>query len=357
MARLGILGLPNTGKTTVFNALTGLEAPVAAHPFSTVEPNQGVALVPDEVLVRAADVEKSKKTVHATLELLDLPAMARAGSSRGLASQFLARLREMEALLVVLRAFDDPAVPHDESGLDPVSQAEELLLELALADAEVFERRLERLAKEATGDSSKRPAAAAFARAVELLAAGSALRTEEWSEEALRAFRDSAPLTLKPAVWVVNVGEDQSLDPTAAVVDVVPPGDTVVAISARLEEEAAHLDPADRTELFEGLGLGEGALVKVVRAAHDALGLISFYTLGPKEAHAWTVRRGALAPEAAGKIHTDLQRGFIRAEVATIEEVIEAGGWDAAKRANKVRVEGKDYCVAEGDVIVVRFSI
>ncbi len=357
MARLGILGLPNTGKTTVFNALTGLDAPVAAHPFSTTEPNLGVAHVPDEVLDRAAGVEGSKKTVHATLELLDLPAMARVGSSRGMAGQFLGRLREMEALLVVLRAFDDAGIPHEESGLDPVAQAEELLLELAVADSDVFERRLERLAKEATGDPSKRPAAAAFARGVELLSAGVALRSERWGEDELRAFRDSAPLTLKPAVWLVNVSEGATSDAVESVGAVVPAGDTVVAVSARLEEEAARLDAADRAELFEGFGLGEGALVRVVRAAYEALGLISFYTLGPKEAHAWTVRRGALAPEAAGKIHTDLQRGFIRAEVSPIADVISAGGWDAAKKANLVRVEGREYVVTEGDVIVVRFSI
>lgn len=357
MAKLGILGLPNTGKTTVFNALTRLSAPTAAHPFSTLEPNVGVAPVPDQLLEAAAEVEASKKIVHATLELLDLPAMARASSGRGLAAQFLGRLREMEGLIVVLRAFDDPAVPHEESGLSPSDQAEELLLELAVADADVFERRLERIAKEATADASKRPAAEALTRAVHLLSSGAALRSQQWDEEALKVFRDSAPLTLKPAVWVVNVGEDDSEGHVDEVRAVVPPGDTVVAISARLEEEGALLDPEDRGELFEALGLGEGALVKVVKAAYDALGLISFYTVGPKESHAWTVRRGATAPEAAGKIHTDLQRGFIRAEVASMEAVIASGGWDQAKRENRVRIEGKDYLVGEGDVIVVRFSV
>lgn len=359
MARLGIFGLPNAGKTTLFNALTGLAAPTAPHPFSTLEPHMGVARVPDALLDEAARVERSAKTVHATLELLDLPAMAKPGHGGGLGGHFLGRLREMDGLIGVLRAFEDPAVPDDESGTDPAAQAEELLLELALADAEAFERRKERMVKEASADPSKRPAAEAVVRAAEVLSAGTQLRTVEWSEEAERAFRDSAPLTAKPAVWVVNVGEDDP-DPGAkveAVTAVVPAADTVVALSARLEEEGSRLAPDERVELFSALGLGEGALATIVRASYRSLGLISFYTIGPKESHAWTVRRGAAATEAAGKIHSDLERGFIRAEVGRLSDVVAAGGWDAAKKANLVKVEGKDYRMSDGDVIVVRFSV
>jgi len=357
VARLAIIGLPNVGKTALFNALTGLEAPTAAHPFSTTEPSVGVAKVPDDRLDRAAEVEKSAKVVHATLDLLDLPAMAPGTSTFG--AQHLGRLREMEALAVVLRAFEDDAVPDAESGIDPVIQAEALLLELVLADAEVYERRSQKAAKEATADAGKRPVAAALAKGAELLAAGRPLREGSWEEAELAAFRDLAPLTLKPCVWVVNAGEDatDSGDLRKAVETVVPAGDVVVVLSAALEEEASRLDPADRLELYEGLGLGEGALARMVQATYRALGLISFFTVGPKEAHAWTVRDGASAREAAGKIHTDLERGFIRAEVAPIETVIDAGGWDAAKAAGSVRLEGKDYTVAEGDVIVVRFSV
>jgi ribosome-binding ATPase YchF (GTP1/OBG family) len=265
----------------------------------------------------------------------------------------------MEALAVVLPAFESDAVPDTESGIDPVEQAESLLLELALADAEVFDRKRERSAKEASADPSKKMEAAAIATAADLLAEGVALRSRQWSDQELTAFRDLAPITLKPAVWVVNVGEDAA-DPAAlgdAVRAVVPAGDTVVTLSAELEEEGARLAPADRAELFEGLGLGEGALTTMVRATYDALGLLSFYTLGPKEAHAWTVRRGASAREAAGKIHSDLERGFIRAEVAPITEVIAAGGWDDAKASGLVRLEGKDYEVVEGDVLLIRFSV
>ena len=358
VARVGIFGLPNVGKTTLFNALTGLAAPTAAHPYSTTEPNIGVAKVLDDRLDRAADVEHSAKIVRATLDLLDLPAMA-GPAGGGFGGQFLGRLREMEALVGVLRAFTDEGVTDTDSGTDPAAQAENLLLELILADAEVFARRAERAVKEAGADPAKKAFASSVQRGADLLAGGAPMRVGSWAPEDLAAFRDMAPLTLKPTVWAVNVGEDEAgrAGLLTAVEAVVPPGDVVVALSAAIEEEAVRLDPGDRAELLEGLGLGEGALATMVRAVYSAVGLISFFTLGPKEAHEWTVRRGATAPEAAGKIHTDLERGFIRVDVCPIESVIEAGGWGPAKAGGKVRLEGKDYVVAEGDVIEVRFSV
>jgi len=358
MARVGIVGLPNVGKTTLFNALTGLEAQTAPHPFSTVEPAVGVARVPDPLLEQLAAVEHPDKVVHATLDLLDLPAMARPGSS-GLGARFLARLREEEAVAVVLRAFEDKGVPDDESGTDPAEQAEALLLELALADLEVFTRTSEKAVKEAAADPAKRPAAAAVARGLEGLDQGRALRTESWDEQERAAFQDLAPLTLKPAVWVVNVGEDDASaeGKVAVVAALVPAGDTVVVLSARIEEEASRLEADDRAELLQGFGLGEGALARVVNATYGALNLLTFYTAGPKEVHARTVRRGASAREAAGKIHSDMERGFIRAEIVPAPEVVAAGGWDAAKAAGRVKVEGRDYVIAEGDVMVVRFSV
>jgi ribosome-binding ATPase YchF (GTP1/OBG family) len=265
----------------------------------------------------------------------------------------------MDALLMVLRAFDAVDVPSQESGVDPVAQAEALSLELTVADSDIFDRRRQRLAKEATADPGLRQAAEAVAAAADHLASGHPLRSRSWSDEALGTFQDSSPLTLKPAVWAVNVDEDLA-DPSVVqhqVEEVVPSGDMVVVLSARLEEEGSRLTSEERLELFEGLGLGEGALAKVVAAAYRSLGLITFYTLGPKEAHAWTVRRGATAPVAAGKIHSDIERGFIRVEVTGIDQAIEAGGWDAAKRNGAVRVEGRTYQVKDGDVLVVRFSV
>lgn len=357
MARLGIIGLPNVGKTTLFNAMTGLDAPTALHPFSTTSPNLGVASIPDELLEAAAVVERSKKTVHATLELLDLPAMAAHGG--GLGAQFLGRLREMDGLVMVLRAFTDEEVPADESGVDPSTQAEELLLELTMADAEVFERRRPKILKEASADPKKKRAAEAIVEAADHLSLGRPLRDRSWGESDLAAFRDLAPLTLQPAVWVVNIdeGETEGERLAGVVSELVPEGDSVVALSSKIEAEVAAMEAEDRREILQGLGLGEGALAEMVRAAYRTLGLLTFYTVGPKESHAWTVRAGATAPVAAGKIHSDLQRGFIRAEVASIDRVIDAGGWDPAKAAGAVRVEGKDYVVRQGDVLVVRFSV
>lgn len=355
MARVGILGLPNVGKTTLFNALTGLTAPTAAHPFATTEPNIGVARVPDERLDQLAVLERSEKATHATLELLDLPALTGRGGQ--VAARLLGRLREVEALAAVLRAFHDDAIPDAESGTDPVAQAESLMLELTLADAEVLGRRAEKAAKEATADASLKGTADAVAAAAAHVESGSPLRAVPWSSRDVVALRDMAPLTLKPAVWVINVDEDSEDDLEAAVAAVVPPGDAVVVLAARLEEEAAQLDSAVRAEMLEGLGLGEGALPTVVRATHEALGLVSFFTTGSKETRAWTVPAGVVAVAAAGKIHSDLERGFIRAEVAPIEVVLEAGGWEAAKESGLVRVEGRDYAVAQGDVLRVRFSV
>ena len=362
MARIGLFGFPNSGKTTVFNALTGLDALTAAHPFSTTEPNVGVAKVPDARLDDAAALERSTKTVYATLDLLDLPAMVKAGE--GLGAGFIGRLREMDALAAVLRAHEDEAVPVEAGGTDPVAQAEDLLVELTLADFEVFDRRKDRIAREAMADPKMKPAAVAIAAGAAFLEEGSPLRSGTWSDVQRKAFSDLAPLTIVPGIWVINAAEENAdlRSLVSAVAEVVPRGDTVVAISAAIEEEAARLDPADRQELYEGLGLGEGALAAMVGAAYDALGLLSFYTVGPKESRAWTVRRGATAPEAAGKIHSDLERGFIRVEVASLDDVIANGGWDATKAAAKsqpglMRLEGKDYIVQDDDVLVVRFSV
>ena len=308
-------------------------------------------------LEQLAQLEGSAKVVPASLDLLDLPALARQGT--GLAGKYIARLREVDAICAVLRAFDDPSVPSDESGLDPVSQAQEIMLELAIADHDIMDRRRGRLVKEAAAEPIKRAEAAAVAEATELLGGGTALRRADWSDEQLKFLRDSDPLTLKPTIWVVNSGEEAvgHQDLAASLREIVPSADSVMILSAKIEEEATRLEPEDRTELLAGLGMGEGALAAVVRAAYQALDLISFYTVGPKESHAWSVRAGSTAPAAAGKIHTDMERGFIRAEVASIDEVIAAGGWDQAKKSGRVRVEGKAYVVAQDDVLLVRFSV
>ena len=354
MTRIGLLGFPNSGKTTLFNALTGLEAPTAPHPYNTTEPNLGIVKITDRRLDLVAQLERSRKTTYATLDIYDLPAV-RPGAVRGLGPK-----REPDVLVMVLRGHGAEWVPAGSHGTDPVAQAEELLVELAVADLDVFDRRRERILKEASADPALRPAAEAIAQAAERLSEGVPLREAPWSAVELKAFRDLAPLSLVPCVWVVNVSDDD-LDresPVDGLRKVVPVTDPVLAVSALLEEEVVRLDPSEREELYEGLGMGEGAAELVARAVRDALGLLTFYTLSLRECRAWTVPAGTTAREAAGKVHSDMERGFIRAEVATIDDVIGCGGWSGARAAGSVvRVEGKDYCLQDGDVMLVRFSV
>ena len=354
MTSVGLLGFSNSGKTTLFNALTGLDASTAPHPYTTAEPNLGVVKIADPRLEVVAGLENSRKTTQATIDLYDLPAV-RPESVRGLGPR-----REPDLLMMVLRGHDEEWVPAGAHGTDPVAQAEELLVELAVADFEVFDRRRPRILKEASADPALRPAAEAITRAAHRLAEGVPLRESPWSEAELRAFRDLAPLSLVPCIWVINMSEDD-LDSDSNVNrlrKVVPVTDPVLAVSALLEEEVVRLDQAERDEMYQGLGLGEGAAAVMTHAVYDALGLLSFYTIGRRECRAWTVPAGTTAREAAGKVHSDMERGFIRAEVATIDDVIGHGGWAAARGAGGVvRVEGQDYVVRDGDVMLVRFSV
>ena len=353
MTRAGLLGFPNVGKTTLFNALTGLEAFTAPHPYSTTQPNIGTVKAPDRLLEQLATLESSRKVTHAGVDLIDLPAV-RSGSIRGLGAG-----REPDVLLAVVRAHDSDAVPVGEHGTDPVVQADDLLVEVAMSDFEMFERRTERLRKEAAADPSLRPVAEAVIGGTERLAEGIPLRQGEWSEIELRAFRDMAPLSLLPCVWVVNVAEDDVGNDMLIerVGEAVPETDPVLAVSALIEEEVAGLDPSERAEVYEGLGLGEGAPARVVSAVYGALGLVTFYTVNRRDARAWTVPAGTGAREAAGRIHSDMERGFIRAEVSQIGDVIGCGSWAHARADGVVRVEGRDYEVRDGDVMMVRFSV
>jgi hypothetical protein len=353
MTRAGLLGFPNVGKTTLFNALTGLDAFTAPHPYTTTQPKIGTVKMPDRVLDRLAALEESRRITHAGLDLVDLPAV-RSGSIRGLGSG-----REPDLLLAVLRAHGSEAVPVDGHGTDPVGQADDLLVEIALSDFEMFERRNERLTKEAAADPRLRPVAEAITRGAERLGEGIPLRQSAWSDIEIRAFRDMAPLSLLPCVWVVNVADDDGGNGMAVgqVRGVVPDTDPVLAVSALIEEEVAGLEASQRAEVYEGLGLGEGAPARISRAVYDALRLVTFYTVNRRESRAWTVPDGTPAREAAGKIHSDMERGFIRAEVATIRDVIGCGGWAKARSAGAVRVEGRDYRVRDGDVMMVRFSV
>lgn len=351
-----MVGLPNSGKSSLFNALTGGKALVASHPFSTTETSIGVAEVPDRRLMVLAELSRSKKVVHAGFELVDIAGLV-AGSStgEGLGNRFLAGIREADAICYVLRAFEDANVP---GGTDPLADLGVLELELVLADLQSAEGQLERRRKAAKADRSLGPQVAALERAHDALAAGSPLYRVAMSADEKAELKQFFFLTAKPIVAVVNVGEvadaDSVVKPVAE--ELGAAGETL-GVSVKLEAEAAELPEADRADLLEGLGLGEGALPRVAEAAYRALGRWTFLTTGEKESRAWTFRAGAKAPECAGVIHSDLQRGFIRAEVIHWDQLVDLGSWAAAKEAGKLRVEGKDYEVKDGDVLEIRFNV
>jgi GTP-binding protein YchF len=356
--RLGIVGLPNAGKSALFNALTGGEAVVAAHPFSTTETTMGVAQVPDSRIDRLAEMSKSKKLVHATVELVDIAGLV-AGSStgEGLGNRFLAGIREADALCLVLRAFDDPNVV---GGTDPLDDLQVLELELVLADAGTIDSQLDKRRKAAKLDKALAGEVAAMEAASATLQDGVPIYRSSLDADQRAALKSLFLLTNKPVLAVVNLSEDQVGEADAIVkpvADELGNAGEVLGVSVQLEAEAAQLPPEERAELLEGLGLGEGALPRVARGAYHLLGRRTFFTTGDKESRAWTFRAGAKAPECAGVIHSDLQRGFIRAEVIRWDELLELGSWNAAKDVGKLRVEGKDYEVVDGDVLEIRFNV
>jgi GTP-binding protein YchF len=358
MERLSIVGLPNAGKSSLFNALTGGGATVAAHPFSTTETNVGIAEVADARLDALAEMSKSKKVVHATVELVDIAALvAGASSGEGMGNRFLGGIRDVDAMIVVLRAFEDDNVV---GSTDPLTDLHTLELELVLADVASLESQLSKRRKAARADKSLAGEVAAMERALPELEAGVPVYRSSLSAEDRDLLKPFFLLTNKPVLAVVNLGEDQLADADALVKpvqDEFGPAADVLGVSVQLEAEAAQLPPAERNELLEGLGLGEGALPRVARAAYHLLGRRTFLTTGDKESRAWTFRAGAHAPECAGVIHSDLQRGFIRAEVIHWDELLEIGSWQKAKDVGKLRVEGKDYEVKDGDVLEIRFNV
>ena len=351
---MGLIGLPNSGKSSLFNALTGASTVVAAHPFSTTETTVGVAHVPDERVDLLGEMSQSKKLVYASFEIVDIAALVKGASGgEGLGNSFLGSLRDCDAILFVLRAFDDDSAPGDA---DPVAALETLELELVLADLASAEGRLERQRRAAKGDKSLGVEIAALERAVGVLSDGVPIYRAGLSTDERAHLAPAFLLTDKPVLAVVNIGEDQ-LEEADALAARVDAGDDTLAVSVQLEAEAAALDADARAELLEGLGLGIGVVPRVARAAYHLLGRRTFLTTGEKESRAWTFRAGSRAPECAGVIHSDLQRGFIRAEVIEWRELLDIGSWTKAKEQGRVRVEGKDYVVEDGDVLEIRFNV
>lgn len=358
MERFGFVGLPNAGKSSLFNALTGAAALTASYPFTTTESNVASAKVADHRLDALAEMSNSRKVVPATVELVDIGGLAAgANDGEGLGNRFLAGIREVDAVVYVLRAFDDADVL---GSTDPLEQLQTLELELCLVDLATVDAQLPRKAKAAKLDKTLGDEVAALQAAQAVLGDGVPLYRAAIGAEHLATLKAFFLLTYKPVLAVLNVGEDDldDLDTRAkAVADELGGHAEVLALCVQLEAEAAQLDASERREMLEGLGLGEGALPRLVRAAYQLLGRRTFLTTGDKESRAWTFRVGARAPECAGVIHSDLQRGFIRAEVIRWDELLDLGSWTKAKEVGILRVEGKDYEVKDGDVLEIRFNV
>jgi GTP-binding protein YchF len=358
--RFGFVGLPNAGKSSLYNALAGGGALAAPYAFATVDPNVGVAKVPDHRLDRLAEMSGSKQVVPASVQFVDIAGLVEgAAQGEGLGNRFLAHIREVDAIVFVLRAFVDTDVPGSS---DPVEQLSTLEVELVYADLESLERQSEKRRKAARVDASLADEVAAMDAAVAALQAGIPLYRAGLDPEVRASLREFFLLTDKPAMALVNLDEDQLEDPEPVLAPVraafdAAGDDAVMGLCIQLEAEAAMLDEDSRTEMLEALGLGEGALPAFLHTAYRMLGLRTFLTTGEKESRAWTFRAGSKAPQAAGVIHSDFERGFIRAEVIRWDELLELGSWAAARDAGKLRIEGKDYEVADGDVIEFRFNV
>src|SRR5277367_5935444 len=359
----GIVGLPNVGKSTLFNALTATAAAQAAnYPFCTIEPNVGRVAVPDRRLEVLATIGKSAKIIPTSLEFVDIAGLVRGASKgEGLGNQFLANIREVDAIIHVLRCFEDADVAHVEGSIDPLRDAETVETELMLADLESLEKRLYAAQKKARGGDKESVAAVALMEPlVAALVAGRPARTAipPGQEEAVRRLQ---LLTSKPVLYVCNVEEASAAGGNAYSRQVearaTAEGARAVIVSAAIEAEVAQLAEADRAEFLEGLGLHDSGLDRVIRAGYDLLGLVTYFTVGPKEARAWTIVQGTKAPQAAAVIHKDFERGFIACETIAYDDFVAGRGEQGAKEAGKMRIEGKAYIVKDGDVLLFRFNV